>query len=71
VAEIVAQRVQKSFAKQIEKTNLDNKQRILFIGSASYPTHATHGHGVVEKSREALTQAENEDKDFVSYGHTD
>ncbi len=71
VAEIVAQRVQKSFAKQIEKTNLDNKQRILFIGSASYPTHATHGHGVVEKSREALIQAEGEDKDFVSYGPTD
>lgn len=68
VAEIVSQRVQKSFAKQLEKTNLFNKEtRILFIGSASYPTHATHGHGLIEKSREALTQAESEDKDFVSY----
>lgn len=68
VAEIVAQRVQKSFAKQIEKLNLSNREeKILFIGSASYPTNATHGHGLLEKSREAMIQAESEGKDFVSY----
>ncbi|MFZ5949709.1 MAG: diguanylate cyclase domain-containing protein [Candidatus Rifleibacteriota bacterium] len=68
VAEIVAQRVQKSFAKQVEKTNvLNSDKKILLIGSATYPSHATHGHGLIEKSREALSQAESENRDFVSY----
>lgn len=68
VAEIVAQRVQKSFAKQIEKTKFySSDEKILFIGSATYPTHATHGLGLLEKSREALINAENDKKDFVSY----
>jgi len=68
VAEIVAQRVQKSFAKQMEKTNvLNSDKKFLLIGSATYPSHATHGHGLVEKSREALAQAEAENRDFVSY----
>ncbi|MGM0600995.1 MAG: diguanylate cyclase domain-containing protein [Candidatus Rifleibacteriota bacterium] len=68
VAEIVASRVQKSFAKQLEKFEINNeKNRILFIGSATYPTDATHGHGLMEKSGEALKKAEEEDKAFVSY----
>lgn len=68
VAEIVAQRVQKSFARQLEKAEINSKgKNILFIGSASYPTNATHGHGLLEMSREALAQAEKEEKEFVSY----
>lgn len=68
VAEIVAQRVQKSFTKQLEKLEINNdNNRILFIGSATYPTDATHGHGLSEKSYEALKKAEKEDKAFVSY----
>ncbi|GAB4279408.1 MAG: hypothetical protein Kow0029_23260 [Candidatus Rifleibacteriota bacterium] len=68
VAEIVAKRVQKSFAKQIEKTEIDSKdEKILFIGSATYPVDATHGLGLLEKSREAMLQAEKEGREFVSY----
>lgn len=68
VAEIVAQRVQKSFTKQVEKSELTYKDtKMLFIGSATYPTDATHGDGLLEKSREALLQAEKDNKEFVSY----
>ncbi len=68
VAEIVAKRVQKSFAKRLEKLEISNKDNLkLFIGSASYPEHATHSHGLLEKSQEALAQAEQDDKEFVSY----
>ena len=71
VAEIVAQRVQKSFSRQLEKLNYKNKDKNqLFIGSATYPTNATHGLGLIEMSRDALTQAESSSKGFVGYNLT-
>jgi diguanylate cyclase (GGDEF)-like protein len=68
IAQIVAKRVQKSFAKQLEKLEISNKDNLkLFIGSASYPENATHSHGLLEKSQEALSQAEQGNEEFVSY----
>jgi len=69
VAEIVARRVQKTFAKQNEKFDfINNTDLKMFIGSAAYPVDATHGAGLLEKSRESLNQAINENVDFKSYG---
>ena len=68
VAEIVAKRVQKTFAKQNEKFDFINSTSLkMFIGSAAYPADATHGAGLLEKSRESLNQAINENVDFKSY----
>lgn len=67
VAEIVARRVQKTFAKQNEKFNFSNNLK-MFIGSAAYPTDATHGAGLLEKSRESLNQAIRQNVDFTAYG---
>jgi len=69
VAEIVAKRVQKTFAKQNEKFDFINSSNLkMFIGSAAYPVDATHGAGLLEKSRESLNQAINENVEFKSYG---
>jgi diguanylate cyclase (GGDEF)-like protein len=69
VAEIVAKRVQKTFAKQNEKFDFIKSSNLqMFIGSAAYPVDATHGAGLLEKSRESLNQAINENVEFKSYG---
>ena len=69
VAEIVAKRVQKTFAKQNEKFDFINSNNLkMYIGSAAYPVDATHGAGLLEKSRESLNQAINENVEFKSYG---
>ncbi|MBU1109591.1 MAG: diguanylate cyclase [Candidatus Riflebacteria bacterium] len=69
VAEIVAKRVQKTFAKQNEKFDFINSSELkMFIGSAAYPANATHGDGLLEKSRESLNQAINENVEFKAYG---
>jgi len=69
VAEIVAKRVQKTFAKQNEKFDFIKSSDLkMFIGSAAYPADATHGDGLLEKSRESLNQAINENVEFKSYG---
>lgn len=71
VAEIVASRVQKTFAKQNEKFDFISSSNLkMFIGSAAYPSDATHGAGLLEKSRESLNQAINENVEFKSYGAT-
>lgn len=69
VAEIVARRVQKTFAKQNEKFDFISSSNLkMFVGSAAYPSDATHGAGLLEKSRESLNQAINENIEFKSYG---
>ena len=69
VAEIVAKRVQKTFAKLNEKFDfINNSELKMFIGSAAYPADATHGAGLLEKSRESLNQAINENVEFKAYG---
>jgi GGDEF domain-containing protein len=67
VSKIVAGRIQKSFAKYLEKEDIDTKALKLHIGSASYPTNATHGHGLLEKSKDSMQQAINENLEFYAY----
>lgn len=68
VAGIVAQRVQKSFAKLSEKNDFMSKNGIVIrIGAATYPTDATHGQGLLEKSRESLLEADTTESGFKAY----
>lgn len=68
VAGIVAQRVQKSFAKLSEKNDFLSKNGIVIkIGAATYPTDATHGQGLLEKSRESLLEADTAESGFKAY----
>ncbi len=73
VAAIVAQRVQKSFAKQNEKLDFINKDNFgMLIGAATYPTDATHGAGLLEKSMDACNAASTSTGGIASYGsHAD
>ena len=64
----VAARIQKSFAKQNEKLDFISKNSLkLLIGSATYPTDATHGAGLLEKSLEARSSAADSQTGIASY----
>lgn len=69
-AELVGKRIQKSFAKLMEKhdfyTEADKK---LIIGSATYPGDATHAQGLYDKSLEALERAMESGEAYVPYRH--
>lgn len=68
VATVVAQRIQKAFAKHNKKADFINKASIgLVIGAATYPTDATHGAGLLEKSSEACNQAGVSGTGIASY----
>lgn len=68
VSQIVSQRVQKSFARQNEKLDFAGKYNLTIqIGSATYPTDATHGAGLLEKSLEACNTAANNNSGIASY----
>jgi len=68
VATVVAQRIQKAFAKHNEKADFINKTSIgLVIGAATYPTDATHGAGLLEKSTEACDKADVSGTGIASY----
>jgi len=68
VADTVARRVQKSFAKQNEKLDFISKHNLkMAIGSATYPTDATHGAGLLEKSLEAAAAAVSSETGIASY----
>ncbi len=68
VAGIVAQRVQKSFAKQNEKLDFISKYSLtLHIGAATYPSDATHGAGLLEKSLDACNTAASNSNGIASY----
>lgn len=71
VATIVAQRIQKAFAKHNEKADFINKAGInLLTGAATYPTDATHGAGLLEKSAEACDKAGASGTGIASYSET-
>lgn len=68
VAAIVAQRIQKTFAKLNEKFDFISKHDLaMIIGSATYPTDATHGQGLLEKSNDSCHEAENIATCFKAY----
>ncbi len=68
VAEIVAGRITKTFAKQIQKFDfIKEEKQLLHIGGATYPTDATHGDGLLEKSQEALKAASEKNIAYASY----
>ncbi len=68
VAQNVATRIQKSFAKSNEKLDFISKHNIVMvIGAATYPVDATHGQGLQEKSLEAMKQAVEKNISFTSY----
>lgn len=68
VASIVAQRIQKTFAKLNEKFDFISKHDLtMIIGSATYPAHATHGQGLLEKSGDACHEAESLESGFKAY----
>lgn len=72
VAGVVAQRIQKTFAKMSEKLDFISKHDIkVFMGAATYPTDATHGQGLLEKSRESLLEADKTEGGFKSYSNAD
>ena len=67
-AEIVAARIQKTFAKQTEKVDFISSHKIVIqIGSATYPIDATHGMGLLEKSLESLAGAKETKTGFKAY----
>jgi len=68
VAGIVAQRIQKSFAKLNEKNDFISKNSVsVRIGAATYPADATHGQGLLEKSHESMLEADNTESGFKAY----
>jgi diguanylate cyclase (GGDEF)-like protein len=69
---LVARRIQKTFAKLTEKSDLDKKGSLkIVIGSATCPTDATHGQGLLEKSREAMSEAEKSADFFHTFSSGD
>ena len=70
IAEIVGKRIHKAFQKQTQKFDfIKNTENILNIGASSYPTDATHGNGLLEKSQEALNEAKEKTQSFASYNN--
>lgn len=70
VSDVVARRIQKAFAKLVEKFDFISKHDLkIIIGGATYPTDATHGQGLLEKSRESLLEAGKENDYFKSYSN--
>ncbi|HNX76813.1 MAG TPA: diguanylate cyclase [Candidatus Rifleibacterium sp.] len=70
VAGIVAQRVQKSFAKQNEKHDFINKDNVsMLIGAATYPADATHGAGLLEKSLDACNEAAKDPNGIAAFSN--
>jgi GGDEF domain-containing protein len=70
IAEIVGKRIHKAFQKQTQKFDfIKNPENILNIGASSYPTDATHGNGLLEKSQEELNEAKEQNLNFASYNN--
>jgi GGDEF domain-containing protein len=68
VARLVSDRVQSSFRKHAgARADLKDQPLRLTIGTATYPTDATHGEGLQEKTAEALQSALEQQKPVVAY----
>jgi GGDEF domain-containing protein len=68
VARLVSDRVQASFRKHAAaRADLKDQPLRLTIGTATYPTDATHGEGLHEKTTEALQAALEQQKPVLAY----
>ncbi len=68
VSEVVAGRIAKTMSKQVAKFDfVKDKEQLISIGGATYPSDATHGDGLLEKSQEALKSAISSNATYVSY----
>ncbi len=69
IARLVAGRVLSAFQKQVQGKDAPREHRArLHIGSATYPSDATHDAGLLEKAEEALAAARARDVPILAYG---